>query len=83
MHGCFWHRCPEHFHAPQANATWWHAKFDSIVARDADTDRQLRAAGWLPVVVWEHEDMAEAARRLAELHAARRRRPAPAAGSRP
>lgn len=73
VHGCFWHRCSEHFHAPKANAEWWRAKFDSIVDRDADTERQLREAGWLPVVVWEHEDMAEAARRIAVLHAARRR----------
>ncbi len=26
VHGCFWHRCPEHFHAPQANALWWELK---------------------------------------------------------
>ncbi len=75
VHGCFWHRCLEHHHAPKANAEWWRAKLDSIVARDADTDRQLRAAGWLPVVVWEHEDMAAAARRIADLHATRRHRP--------
>ncbi len=73
VHGCFWHRCPEHFHAPKANAQWWRAKIDSIVARDADTSLQLRAAGWLSVVVWQHEDMAEAARSIAELHAVRRR----------
>ena len=72
VHGCFWHRCPEHFHAPKANAEWWQAKFDSIVARDADTERQLRAAGWLQVVVWEHEDMAQAARRIAVQDAERR-----------
>ena len=81
VHGCFWHRCPEHFHAPAANAEWWCAKFDSIVARDADTDRRLRDAGWLPVVVWEHEDAAVAARRNAELHSARRRRRWPAASA--
>ena len=71
VHGCFWHRCPLHFSAPRANADWWRLKFDSIVARDADTERQLRAAGWLPVLVWEHEDMAQAAQRIADLHAAR------------
>jgi SAM-dependent methyltransferase len=38
---------------------------------DGDTDR-LRAAGWLPVVVWEHEDPEVAAGRIAELHRARR-----------
>jgi hypothetical protein len=30
------------------------------------------AAGYLPVVVWEHEDMSHAARRLQALDAARR-----------
>jgi len=74
VHGCFWHRCPEHFHAPKANADWWQQKFDSIVARDADTDLQLRAAGWLPVVVWQHEDMPSAALGIQELHVTRRRR---------
>ena len=78
VHGCFRHRCPEHFHAPQANAEWWRAKFGSIVARDADTERQLAAAGWLPVVVWEHEVMAQAARRIAALDAARRQQDADA-----
>jgi DNA mismatch endonuclease (patch repair protein) len=74
VHGCFWHRCPEHFHAPKANAEWWQAKLESIVARDADTDHRLRAAGWLPVVVWQHEDMTEAARRIAALDVDRRGR---------
>ena len=67
VHGCFWHGCPEHFHAPRANADWWRLKLESVQRRDADTLVQLEAAGWLPVVVWEHEDMAEAARRLRHL----------------
>ena len=73
VHGCFWHRCPEHFHAPKANAEWWRLKLESVVARDADTERQLLAAGWLPVVVWQHEDMADAAERVRVLDRARRR----------
>jgi DNA mismatch endonuclease (patch repair protein) len=72
VHGCFWHRCPEHFHAPQANAEWWRLKFDSIVARDADTERALAAAGWLGVVVWQHEDVAGAAERIRVLDRERR-----------
>ena len=72
VHGCFWHRCPVHFHAPKANAEWWRLKFASITARDADTEQMLRAAGWLPVVVWEHEDMAVAARRVLDLDRERR-----------
>ena len=56
-------------------------KFASITARDADTERMLRCAGWLPVVVWEHEDMVVAAQRIQELDAhsrmTRRQHPAP------
>jgi DNA mismatch endonuclease, patch repair protein len=73
VHGCFWHQCPEHFHAPKANADWWRQKFASIKSRDADTVRMLGAAGWLPVVVWEHEDMAVAALRVRALDRSRRR----------
>ena len=73
VHGCFWHRCPEHFAPPKANAAWWRLKFDSIEARDADTADKLVQAGWLPVVVWQHEDMAEAAQRIRALDGQRRR----------
>lgn len=72
VHGCFWHSCPQHFHAPKANAEWWVLKMRSIRERDADTLARLTAAGWLPVVVWEHEDMEAAAEHLAAL--SRRRR---------
>ncbi len=34
------------------------------VARDRDTDRQLREAGWQVIRVWEHEDMEAAADRV-------------------
>lgn len=71
VHGCFWHRCPVHCHALKANAEWWQQKFTSIAVRDLDTERQLLRAGWLPVVVWEHEDMSCAADLLMDL---RRRR---------
>jgi DNA mismatch endonuclease, patch repair protein len=48
VHGCFWHRCPEHFHAPKANAEWWALKIASVVARDVDNETRLRAAGCFP-----------------------------------
>ena len=73
VHGCFWHGCPEHFHAPKANADWWRLKLASITARDQDTLQMLRAAGWLPVIVWEHEDMVAAARAIHALDRRRRR----------
>ena len=73
VHGCFWHGCPEHFHAPKANAGWWRLKLESVRQRDADTLVQLVAADWLPVVVWEHEDMTVVAQRLSALDRERRR----------
>jgi DNA mismatch endonuclease (patch repair protein) len=65
--GCFWHMCPEHATFPRANADWWRQKLERNYARDQDTDRLLRKQGWLPVRVWEHEDMAEAVLRIAEV----------------
>jgi DNA mismatch endonuclease (patch repair protein) len=63
--GCFWHSCPEHGTSPRANATWWRAKLERNRQRDRDTDRSLREAGWIVVRVWEHEDVDDAAERVA------------------
>ncbi len=54
--GCFWHRCPEHGTEPRSNSTYWRPKLDRNVARDRDTEKQLRKLGWLVVRAWEHED---------------------------
>ncbi len=62
---------PGHCHAPKANGEWWRQKFTSIAVRDLDTERQLLRAGWLPVVVWQHEDMSRAADLLMDLHGRR------------
>ena len=56
--GCFWHMCPEHATFPKANADWWREKLERNYARDQDTDRLLLEQGWLPVRVWEHEEIA-------------------------
>jgi DNA mismatch endonuclease (patch repair protein) len=72
VHGCFWHQCPLHFHHPKANGQWWAVKFASIRRRDEDTLSVLASAGWLPVVVWEHEDMFVAAEALRVLDQQRR-----------
>lgn len=71
VHGCFWHCCDQHFVMPVRNRDWWQTKFAAIRHRDADTERQLVGAGWLPVVVWEHESAEEAADRLHALHVLR------------
>ena len=70
--GCFWHSCPVHATVPVRNREWWKEKLATNVARDRDTDRRLTAAGWMSIRVWEHEDMAAAAQRIAEAVRARR-----------
>lgn len=73
--GCFWHMCPQHATAPKANADWWRDKLERNRDRDRDTDSQLVEQGWLPVRVWEHEDMHEAAARIVAIVRARREVP--------
>lgn len=65
--GCFWHLCPQHATFPRANGHWWREKLERNRERDRDTDRLLLEQGWLPMRVWEHEDMVEAAVRIATL----------------
>ena len=62
--GCFWHGCPKHASWPHRNSEFWRTKIEKNRARDLDTDRRLREAGWLSVRVWEHEDPAVAAARI-------------------
>jgi DNA mismatch endonuclease, patch repair protein len=72
--GCFWHGCADHFHLPVHNRAWWTWKLTSIQFRDAQTVDHLRAVGWLPLRVWEHEDMDRVADHLAALWRSRRGR---------
>lgn len=72
VRGCFWHGCPEHHRPARQNATFWADKIAGTIERDRVKDAALGAAGWLVIVVWEHEDVAEAARAVAEAVASRR-----------
>jgi DNA mismatch endonuclease (patch repair protein) len=65
--GCFWHGCPMHGTWPKRNAQFWKEKIDGNVLRDRATDETLAAAGWLPVRVWEHEDLDAAVERVEAL----------------
>jgi len=65
--GCFWHSCPEHGTRPKANAEWWVEKLERNVRRDRETDAELRAAGWIVVRIWEHEDPTAVAERVAAI----------------
>lgn len=70
--GCFWHRSPQHYRAPLANAKWWDTKIGLNVDRDRDTDARLADSGWLVVRVWAHEPPEAAAARIAGLVRQRR-----------
>lgn len=74
VHGCFWHRCPLHGTLPRANGAWWLAKLEANRERDLDTRQRLESSGWCVVEVWEHDDPTDAADRIADLVASRRRR---------
>ncbi|PZA23096.1 very short patch repair endonuclease [Modestobacter versicolor] len=64
VRGCFWHGCPDHYRRGSVNAEWWEDKLQTNIARDALTEEQLRAAGYVVVVVWEHEQVVSAADRV-------------------
>ncbi len=72
VRGCFWHGCPNHYKPPVTNDSYWAAKAARNVARDADTERRLEEAGWLLIVVWEHDDVDVAVNRIAQLVRTRR-----------
>jgi len=72
--GCFWHGCAEHGSMPKANAWYWDQKIQRNRQRDMDTNRVLTVAGWQPLRVWEHENAADAAARVALVVRERRAR---------
>jgi len=72
VRGCYWHGCEQHHRLPQANQEYWIAKIERNKARDQRLEHLLSEAGWLLLVVWEHEDFMDAAESVAS--AVRRRR---------
>jgi len=68
LHGCFWHRhdCPSGRRIPKSRVEFWTAKFEANVARDAEVQGRLIAAGWQSLVIWECDlsDEAEVSRRV-------------------
>lgn len=67
VRGCFWHGCPSHFAVPATRPEWWADKIERNRQRDDDTVERLRGDGWHVEVVWEHDDTAEAAARIARV----------------
>lgn len=64
--GCWWHGCPDHHRPPRANGQYWAAKVARNIERDRRTDHMLADAGWRVLRIWEHDDPAEAAQRVAD-----------------
>jgi DNA mismatch endonuclease (patch repair protein) len=52
--GCYWHGCKCR-RLPKKNREYWDAKFRDNRARDKRVTRDLRAAGWRVIRIWEHE----------------------------
>lgn len=65
--GCFWHGCPIHGTRAKANAEFWSCKIEQNQKRDIDTTRQLEAAGWRVIRVWEHEDPEKASQKIYDI----------------
>jgi DNA mismatch endonuclease (patch repair protein) len=64
--GCFWHGCPTHGTQPTTNGSYWAQKIEANRHRDTSTTNTLEADGWTVLRFWEHDDPAEAAKRVAE-----------------
>ncbi len=68
IHGCFWHQhqgCSDG-HQPRSNRGYWQTKLANNLRRDSEHMRQLEAAGWNILVIWECElaDRAALTRRI-------------------
>lgn len=68
VHGCFWHGhdCARGARVPKTNRDYWVGKVARNRARDEKNRRELEAAGWKVLAIWECElrDEAEAIQRL-------------------
>jgi DNA mismatch endonuclease, patch repair protein len=64
VRGCFWHGCTEHHRPSRQNADFWTTKIKGNVERDETKRSVLTQMGWKLVVVWEHDDVANAVDRV-------------------
>ena len=55
VHGCFWHRhdCRRGRSTPATRRDFWLRKFETNKKRDRRAARQLRAAGWHVLTIWQ------------------------------
>lgn len=55
VHGCYWHGhagCTKG-RLPRSRVDYWAAKIETNRRRDRARMRELRTAGWTPLVVWQ------------------------------
>jgi DNA mismatch endonuclease (patch repair protein) len=55
VHGCFWHRhkgC-RYATSPKTRVEFWERKFAANVARDKQTERELKKLGWSVLTIWQ------------------------------
>lgn len=57
VHGCFWHQHPgcKLARTPKTRLAYWQPKLCRNQERDLAAQKQLEAAGWSVLVVWECE----------------------------
>lgn len=54
VQGCFWHSCPHcQISRPKTNSDYWERKFIRNKERDERKIRELEAAGWKVLELWE------------------------------
>jgi DNA mismatch endonuclease (patch repair protein) len=54
VHGCFWHGCPHcQPRRPKTHKSFWNAKLDRNMERDAEKAKALKQAGWRVITLWE------------------------------
>jgi DNA mismatch endonuclease (patch repair protein) len=68
VRGCFWHQhkgCIDS-HIPKSRTEYWRPKLTGNRQRDNKNEKQLRAAGWRLLTLWECEvrDVARLRKRL-------------------
>ena len=57
VNGCFWHGHPDcrRSRRPTTNTDFWNLKLDRNILRDMAVRREISAAGWSSITVWECE----------------------------
>jgi len=53
--GCFWHKCPICFKAPETRKKFWLEKINKNVERDLEINELLKNMGWKVIRIWEHD----------------------------